>query len=109
MHFLKSDTASSFSDYAEKIFIPFVLQQLQDTARVDLVWDRYLAQSIKGSARDKRGSGIRIKVSAQAKFPTKWEDFLLDSKNKVELFSFLTECLSNTEVPEGKVIFITSG
>ena len=73
VHFLKSDTVGTFADYFEKIFMPFVFQQLQDVTQVDLVWDRYLAKSIKGSAREKRGSGVRIKVSAQAKIPKKME------------------------------------
>ena len=89
--------------------MPFVFQQLQDVTRVDLAWDCYLAKSIKGGAREKRGSGFRIKVSAQAKIQKKWNDFLQDSRNKEELFSFLTECLSLTTVPEGKVIFVISG
>ena len=73
VHFLKSDTVGTFADYFEKIFMPFVFQQLQDVTRVDLVWDRYLAKSIKGGAREKKSSGVRIKVSAQAKIPKKME------------------------------------
>ena len=109
VHFLKSDTASTFADYSDKIFVPFVFQQLQDATRIDIVWDVYFSKSIKGGARDKRGSGIRIKVSAQAKIPKKWEDFLHDARNKEELFSFITESLSHAAVPEGKAIFVTSG
>ena len=105
VHFLKSDTVGTFADYFEKIFMPFIFQLLQDVTRVDFVWDRYLAKSIKGVAREKRGSGVRIKVLAQAKIPKKWNDFLQDSRNKEDLLSFLTECLSLTTVPEGKVIF----
>ena len=90
VHFLKSDTVGTFADYFEKIFMPFVFQQLQDVTRVDLVWDRYLAKSIKGDTREKRGSGVRIEVSAQAKILKKWNGFLQDSRNKEELFSFLT-------------------
>ncbi len=66
-------------------------------------------KSIKGGARDNRGSGIRIKVSAQAKIPKKWEEFLRDAKNKEELFSFLTNTLSHVAMPEGKSIFVTAG
>ena len=108
VHFLKSETAATFADYSNKIFIPCILQQFQDTSRIDLVWDCYLTKSIKGGARNKWGSGIRVKVSAQAKIPKRWENFLRDSRNK-ELLSFLTECLSSIEVPDRKVIFITSG
>ena len=50
----------------------------------------YFANSIKGLTREHRGSGVRTKVSSQTKIPKKWEDFLRDSRNKTELFSFLT-------------------
>ena len=94
VHFLPTSTANTFAEYANRIFIPFLLQQLRDAQRVDCVWDRYLVSSIKDSTREHRGSGTRTKVSAQTKLPKKWGDFLRDS---------------NATVPEGKVVFITSG
>ena len=71
------------------MFLPFIMQQLQNATRVDFVWDRYLAKSIKYIAIDKRGSDIRIKVSVQAKIPKKCNIFLID-RNKEDFFSFLT-------------------
>ena len=60
--------------------------------------------------RDNRGSGTRIKVSPQTKMTKKWDDFLRDSKNKTELFSFLTERVRTcASVPENKAVFMTSG
>ena len=56
--------------------------------RLDLVWDTYLPESLKESTREKRGKGVRRKVSGQTKLPGKWMDFLRDSKNKEELFAF---------------------
>ncbi len=58
--------------------------------RLDLVWDTYLPESLKESTREKRGKGVRRKVSGQTQLPGKWMDFLRDSKNKEELFAFLT-------------------
>ena len=34
--------AATFNDYAEKVFIPQLLQQLQHSNRVDVVWDKYM-------------------------------------------------------------------
>ena len=82
VHFLPTNTANTFAEYANRIFIPFLLQQLQDAERIDCVWDRYLVSSIKDSTREHRGSGTRTKVSAQTKLPKKWGDFLRDSRNK---------------------------
>ena len=59
VHFLKTDTASTFADYSDKIFIPFIIQQLLEATRINIVWDCYLSRSIEGGTRgDKRGSGI---------------------------------------------------
>ena len=87
VHFLSIGTVNTFADYADQIFVPFLLQQLQDTYRVDFVWDRYFANSTKGLTREHRGSGSRTKVSPQTKIPKKWGDFLRDTRNKTELFA----------------------
>ena len=102
-------TVNTFADYADQIFVPFLLQQLQDTYRVDFVWDRYFANSTKGLTIEHRGSGSRTKVSPQTKIPKKWGDFLRDSRNKTELFAFLTEKVTSVIIPESKIIFITLG
>lgn len=109
VHFLSPKTTNTFADYADQVFIPFFLQQLEGTSRVDLVWDRYLANSIKGLTREHRGSGVRIKVSSQSKIPKKWEDFLRDTRNKTELFSFLSAKVTKVNVPEHKSVYVTSG
>lgn len=110
VHFLPSKTANTFSDYADQIFIPFIQHQLQDTNRVDFVWDCYFERSIKGMTRDQRGSGVRTKVSLQTKMPKKWDDFLRDSQNKTELFFFLTARVgASTIVSENKTLFMTIG
>ena len=63
-----------------------------------MVKDQYLANSTKGSAREKRGVGVRRKVSAQSKIPANWLNFLHDSNNKAELFVFLTRAASEKDV-----------
>ncbi len=50
---------------------------------------------------------MRTKVSSQTKIPKKWEDLLRDSRNKTELFSFLTARVANINVPEHKTVHIT--
>ncbi|KAG0724207.1 hypothetical protein GWK47_005234 [Chionoecetes opilio] len=76
---------------------------------VDVVWDRYLDNSIKESTREKRGKGVRRKVAGQTKVPGNWPDFLRDPTNKVELFQFLSEKIVSTTFPDGKQVFATSG
>ena len=76
--------------YAEQVFIPYLIDQLRNSTRIDVVWDTYIADSLKESTREKRGKGLRRKVSSQTKLPGNWMDFLPDSTNKKELFAFLT-------------------
>ena len=59
--------------------------------------------------KEERGKGVRRKVSGQTKLPTKWMDFLCDSKNKEELFAFLTTKVVDAAFPSGNLVYITSG
>ena len=54
VHFLKSDTASTFADYSDKIFVPFVFQQLQDATRIDIVWDVYFSKVVQETRQFQR-------------------------------------------------------
>ena len=61
VHALPSTTVSTFDSYTENVIIPFILNHLQSSKRVDIVWDTYKASSIKDSTREKRGNGQRKK------------------------------------------------
>ncbi|KAJ8394425.1 hypothetical protein AAFF_G00046360 [Aldrovandia affinis] len=51
---LKPSASKTFEEYAQQIFIPYMSTKLQTVSRLDLVWDTYLADSLKGSTRAKR-------------------------------------------------------
>ena len=57
---LNPGTTKTFLDYAEQVFLPYVSAQLENTTRVDIVWDVY--QTVQ---RDKRGT----KVYGEESFP----------------------------------------
>jgi len=76
VHALPSTTVSTFDSYAENVFIIFILNHLQSSKRVDIVWDTYKASSIKDSTREKRGNGQRRKVTGETKIPANWNAFL---------------------------------
>ena len=109
VHCLPTFTVSTFDKYADEVFIPYLEKQLQDTKRLDIVWDTYIPDSLKESTREKRGQGIRRKVSSQAKLPGNWMDFLRDPLNKEELFTFLTNKIEEFNWPADKAVYVTSG
>lgn len=81
----------NFQTYGECQLLKLIHTELRKTSRVDVVWDCYREHSIKEEIRSDRGKGSRLKVSARVQIPKNWCEFLQDSKNKTELFSFLTE------------------
>ena len=97
----------TFQEYAQRVIIPYINFQFQACHRIDLVFDQYFSDSLKNAVREKRGSGTRWKVEPNVKLPKKWHDFLLDSQNKEELFTFLANTIANFKFIEGKQIYVT--
>jgi len=83
----------SFNEYAHEVFTPYILSKFQQTTRLDLVWDRYLPDSLKGTTRAKRGKWVRRRVLSRASIPGNWASFLRVDDNKTELLSFLSGAL----------------
>jgi hypothetical protein len=109
VHLLPTAGIVTFDEYADQVFLPHIMKQLENCKRVDVVWDAYVPISIKESTREKRGKGIRRKVAGKNKLPGNWADFLRDSKNKQELFAFLSSKTASVDCPEGKEVIITCG
>ena len=109
VHFLPTKAVSTFNEYADNVFIPYINKQLQHSTRVDIMWDAYVPDSLKKSTRKKRGKGIWRKVSGQTKLPGNWIDFLHDPSNKKELFTFLTSKVYEFTFPPTKAVYVTLG
>ena len=109
VHALPTSQVTSFNEYCSQVFLPWSKQQLRNSARIDIVWDRYFSGSLKQSTREKRGKGVRRKVKGQTKLPSNFKDFLWDNMNKTELFDLLTEKVSTCDYSAGKTVYITSG
>lgn len=86
VHSLPLIDVRTFDEYVNEVFIPYLGKQLQDTKRMDLVWDKYIADSLKEFTREKRGTGVRRKVSDPSEIPSNWMDFLRDPMNMTEFF-----------------------
>jgi hypothetical protein len=106
---LKPAGAKTFDEYAQHVVIPYVSSQLRRISRVDVVWDTYKNDSLKGTARAKRGKGIRRRVVGNAPMPGNWQNFLRDGRNKTELFSFLSKVLLLAFREEDKEVVLTDG
>ena len=104
---LKLAASKTFKEYAQQIFIPYMSKKLQTVSCLDLVWDTYLADSLKGSTRAKWGQGMRRRVVAAAPIPGNWQNFLQVDSNKTELFRFLSAAVM--EWFEDKQLVITDG
>lgn len=94
IHMIRPQKATVFGDYTQAQLLPFLRAQLTDsTTRLDAVWDTYTASSLKSQTREKRGRGLRTRVSANVPLPkgSSWQKFLLNSDNKDEFFQFLAE------------------
>ena len=98
--------ANTFQEYADNIFLPYIVHQLETVKRLDVVWDVYVTDSLKAATRQKRGSGIRRRVIPSARIPGNWKGFLRVSENKEELFHYLATKMTNIDV-KGKVLFST--
>ena len=86
---MKPADAKTFD--AQQVIIPYISSPLRSVSRVDLVWDTYKDDSLKGTARAKRGKGVRRHVVGKAALPGNWKNILRIDNNKGELFSFLSK------------------
>ena len=106
VRFLKPGASiKSFREHADKK----VIQQLAITKIVDVIWDRYLPDSLKTTTRQRRGVGIRQRMrhDGNGKFPRNWNSYLQNASNKVELFHHLSVAIAETVFGEGNVVMST--
>ena len=89
----------TFSEYASNKFIPYVTAQLQHVKRIDIVWDKYVENSLKATTRRKRGSGVRQLVAANNKLPrTEKNSFVKIGTSRSSLDSLRNALLLLTRV-----------
>ncbi|KAK3910165.1 ATP-binding cassette sub-family A member 9 [Frankliniella fusca] len=83
--------SKTFEGYFSADLKPFVESTVRKAScsRIDVVWDLYLPGSLKAQERDSRGCGVRRNVVPNGALPQDWSDFVLNDKNKSELFRFL--------------------
>ena len=89
--------------------IPYIERELANTKRVDVIWDRYLSDSLKATTRQRRGAGIRHRMRhyGNGTFPRNWNSYLQNASTKVELFHYLSVAIAENIFCEGKVVMST--
>ena len=107
VNMIKPGVERTFAGYGEKSFLRFIEVQLRHADRVDIVWDKYIENSLKATTRRHRGTGVRRRVTPTNQLPRNWSSFFREDSNKHELFMFLAYFASSLEV-HGQVI-ITYG
>ena len=68
----------------------YILSQLHNVRRVNVVWDELLTESLKAETCCKRGKGVRRWVGPSGAIPRYYPEYL-HIDNKTELFSFLAK------------------
>ena len=108
VHMLEPNDCKTFEEYALKVFVPYIMNQLSKVQRADVIWDRYKADSIKKIVREKRmGSNpvMRQKVLPNSPIPSnKWGNFLCVDDNKAQLFLLLSKYLQTCDTKETTLV-----
>ena len=104
VNILQPGASKTFQEYSETLFLPYVINQLRNVERVDVVWDRYLSDSLIDSARGEREKGIRRCVRPDTRIPGDWTAFLRVGEKKPELFLYLADQLTTIGTDHGEAV-----
>ena len=107
VHYLQPGTCATYDDYANDAFVPYMVDELSKVSRVDIVWDIYQPDILKGTTRKIRGTGTRRIVHASTRIPGNWQSFLRNDENKQELFRVLATKCVHYETADEKEIYST--
>ena len=87
------------------MILPYITSKLETVSRVDIVWDKYLTNSLKQFiVRTQSGTSQRQRVFEGAPILANWEAFLRSNANKVELFHYLSDCIHACETGRKVII-----
>lgn len=109
-----SSGAKTFGEWSDR-FLRHVTSHFSDSCRrVDVLFDRYVKNSIKGGTRDKRkekkSTGIRRNVDNRDQRIGNWERFIILEDNKASLAHFpSTEISESYSAPPGRELVINGG
>ena len=109
-----SPGSKTFGQWSDS-FTAYVSSHFSDNCtRVDVVFDRYVQNSIKGGAREKRkdgkSKGIRRDVESREQRIANWDRFIVVEENKASLAHFLsTEMTQRYEAHPRRELVVSGG
>jgi len=107
----KPDDAVTFGDLADT-YVKTVLKAGSKYQRIDIVFDRYREETIKGTIRTWRSKAARpirrLVEGRDVPLPNNWSNFLSLADNKADLAHFLSEELCS-QAPKDKEIVVAGG
>lgn len=107
VHMLPPGASKTFGEYCSNVFASFIDRVMRNVTRLDIVFDRYLLNSLKAGTRESRGSGQRVKVTHSTSIPKLFNNFLAVNENKQQLFNLLAEFIIECNKWQGKVVICT--
>src|SRR6476469_4538343 len=84
--FLTGNKTLSNVSYIDRLFI--------NVKQVNVVFDRYIKNSLKSDTREARGSGQQVQVKPATTIPKQFKDFLSIDDNKRQLFHMIADYLT---------------
>ncbi len=108
VNMVRPGEAKTFREYAIDRFKSYIQNHYCDQLRVDVLFDIYIANSLKASVREKRGEGRLQLVKSNVKLPLSWSKFLRIDQNKRELFKFLGNEIVESSGHSNQVLICTT-
>ena len=95
VHMVRPTYGTNYQQYVVRHFMSFITNSLTNsTSRLDIIWDNYPDHNLKAQAQAKRGNpGVTTIVEGSTPVSRDWNEFLANSRNKVQLFRFLSKAV----------------
>ena len=93
VNFLKPIGVATFAYYANDVFRLYIERQPKDSTRIDIVWEKYIPNSLKASIQTKRGTGTRRRVLPDSKISGNWQLFFTFRRKQARTFQLPWGCV----------------
>ena len=91
--------SKTYGEYCQKEIQQKIKAIGHNISRLDLVFDIYKPDSIKGQMREFRGKGIRVSVRVETPIYKSFPHFMRHDDNKSELFGMIADATIKNETP----------